>query len=373
MIKILHLIKSLGRGGAEVLLPETLKLHNNQIFEFHYIYFLPWKNQMVSEIEEAGGIVLCIPAKNNLAILLQYKKVKQYIIKHQISLIHCHLPITGILGRMLFSFNKSAVIYTEHNKQERYHLVTRLLNRITFHLQSQVVAVSRDVAQSIRSNINPRLKLNTMLNGVNTIEFRRDKYETSIVRKTFNIDHSTIVVGAIAVFRTQKRLKEWLQVFKVIHDTYPNTRAIIVGDGLLRSEIEKCIQQLQLQEVVFLAGLQKNVRPWLFAMDIFLMSSEFEGLPIALLEAMSMQCAIVSTNAGGIKEVIRNDIDGLIVPVDQWEKLSDCVLKLVRSPDLLSDMKTKARSRVEASFSIERMVFDLENLYKAVVIENPKS
>ena len=75
IIKVLHIIKSLGRGGAETLLPETLSLHNKAQFEFHYIYFLPWKDQMVSAIEEKGGIVTCLAANNNLKLLQQYKKV----------------------------------------------------------------------------------------------------------------------------------------------------------------------------------------------------------------------------------------------------------------------------------------------------------
>ena len=70
-IKILHIVKSLGRGGAEVLLQETLKLHNKETYEFHYIYFLPWKNQMVEGITNAGGKVVLFSAKNNIEIILQ--------------------------------------------------------------------------------------------------------------------------------------------------------------------------------------------------------------------------------------------------------------------------------------------------------------
>ena len=68
-MKVLHIVKSLGRGGAEMLLQETLKQHNQQEFEFHFIYFLPWKNQMVAGLQEAGGIVKNFPAKNNIFII----------------------------------------------------------------------------------------------------------------------------------------------------------------------------------------------------------------------------------------------------------------------------------------------------------------
>src|SRR5690606_28751889 len=109
-LKILHVIKSLGRGGAETLLPETLKLHNMSQFSFHYVYFLPWKDQMVQSIQEAGGEVTCFSARNNLSILLQYGRLAAYIRKHSIDLVHCHLPWAGFLGRLIHRFAGIPVI-----------------------------------------------------------------------------------------------------------------------------------------------------------------------------------------------------------------------------------------------------------------------
>ena len=103
MIKVLHLIKSLGRGGAEVLLSETLKLHQQGYYEFHYIYFLPWKNQMVANLEDSGGKVVCIPANNNASIILQYKKVAQYIIQNKINKEICLLGIGNPKNRAAIS------------------------------------------------------------------------------------------------------------------------------------------------------------------------------------------------------------------------------------------------------------------------------
>ena len=112
-IKVLHIIKSLGRGGAEILLPETLRQHDKSSYEFHYIYFLPWKNQVVGEIEKEGGVVTCIPAKNNLQIISKARKIAQYVRQHDVRLIHCHLPWAGIVGRIVGALTKIPVIYTE--------------------------------------------------------------------------------------------------------------------------------------------------------------------------------------------------------------------------------------------------------------------
>lgn len=360
-IKVLHIIKSLGRGGAEMLLPETLKIHDKTLFEFHYIYFLPWKNQMVKAIQNAGGKVECFSAKNNLELLLQANKVIKYCRDNNIQLIHCHLPWAGFLGRYVHSVTNIPLLYSEHNMQERYHWITKLINNISFNYQSIAIGVSDDVSNSIRSNINPRIPVETILNGVNTNSFVRT--DNSTIRKEFHIPEDAIVFGNAAVFRFQKRLVEWLKAFKAIHQNNKNVYGIIVGAGPLKEEIMQTVKDLNLEKRVFFPGLKTNVKPYFEAMDIFMMSSSFEGLPIALLESMSMECAIISTNAGGIKEVIRSNEDGLLCEVDKWEKLVELGNELINDPDKLRLLKGKARLRVVEAFSMESMVSQLEQNY----------
>lgn len=360
-IKVLHIIKSLGRGGAEMLLPETLKLHNQTKFEFHYIYFLPWKDQMVNALKDAGGKVSCFEAKDNIRLILQYKKIITYCKKHEIALIHCHLPWAGFVGRLVHKRNDLPVLYTEHNMQERYHKVTKTINKLSFNSQSLAFGVSEDVSKSIKENINPKIPVKTLLNGVNTDSFIKTPH--SEIREEFNIPKDAIVLGNVAVFRFQKRLVEWLQVLHDLRRKGLNVYGIIVGAGPLEEEIKDEWKRLGLENVVFFAGLQTNVKPYFEAMDIFMMSSSFEGLPIALLEAMSMECAVVSTDAGGIKEVIRNEKDGLTVPVEKWQELSEKVALLIQNKMKLEEFQKAARERVMESFSLKRMVNELEDYY----------
>jgi L-malate glycosyltransferase len=366
-IKILHLIKSLGRGGAEMLLPETIKLHDTSKFEFHTIYFLPWKNQMVDAIESAGGRVTCLSASNNLKLLQQFPKVLEYCKQHQIDLIHCHLPWAGFLGRIVFAQTKIAVIYTEHNMQERYHIATKIINQFTFNFQSLALGVSEDVSNSIKNNINPKIPVRTLLNGVNTDSFRRNHKLGVETKQKLGIPENALVLGNVAVFRFQKRLVEWLRVFKKIEAKNTNVYGIIVGAGPLEEEVRTELIKLKLEEKVFFPGLKTNVKPYFSAMDIFMMSSSFEGLPIALLEAMSMECAIVSTDAGGIKEVIRDEKDGLICKVEEWEKLADLCDVLISHPDKLKRFKQTSRERAVNSFSLRKMVNSLEEMYVSVI------
>ena len=370
-IRVLHLIKSLGRGGAEMLLPETLKLHDHSRFEFHYIYFLPWKDQMVEAIESAGGVVTCFSANNNLELLMRYRKVLSYCKRNQIDLIHCHLPWSALVGRMIYKQKKTPVIYTEHNIQEKMHVATKFLNKKTFNAQTAVIGVSEDVTNSIEKNISPKIPVKTILNGVNTNKFIRDNDKGNRIRNTYNIPLNSLVIGNIAVFREQKNLLDWVKAFNKISHTNPKVYGLLVGAGTREREIKDLIAKLGLQEKIKLPGLQTDTVSFFSAMDIFMMSSAFEGLPIALLEAMSMNCAIVSTKAGGVVEVVRDNTDGLLCEVGNWQALADRSLDLICNEVERKRYQAASRERVKNAFSLKTTVEQIEDVYlKLLKYEN---
>ena len=367
-VPVLHIIKSLGRGGAEMLLPETLRQHDKQKFNFHYIYFLPWKDQMVSAIEQEGGTVVCIPAKNNAAILLAVRKIAAYVRRHKIQLIHCHLPWAGMAARLVGKLTGVPVVYTEHNKWERYHKLTYYMNKLSFSYQQRVIAVSAEVANSIKTNYSKaKPQVLVVSNGADTAKYARVQPAENDIRKQLNIPATATVIGITCVFRVQKRLGAWLDIAKALHEKHPDTYFIIVGDGPLRDEIHAKAKALGTDKYVFFAGLQAETRPYFTAMDMFMMSSEFEGLPIALLEAMSMNCVPVCTAAGGIPEVIKDGVNGLLVPVEQPMQLVDRLSQLIQQPDRVAQMKQAARETVINSFSMKKMVTELEEIYNNLI------
>lgn len=367
-IPVLHIIKSLGRGGAEILLPETLRQHDKQKYKFHYVYFLPWKNQVVSEIEKEGGTVVCIQAKNNASILLAVRKIAAYVRKHNIQLIHCHLPWAGMAGRLVGRLTGVPVVYTEHNKWERYHKITYYLNKFSFSSQQKVIAVSEEVANSIKINYGKaKPQVQVVANGTDTAKYDRTQAVENDIRKQLNIPSTTTVIGIACVFRAQKRLHTWLEIAQALHAKHPDTFFIIVGDGPLHDEVHAKAKELGTEKYVFFAGLQTETRPYFTAMDLFMMSSEFEGLPIALLEAMSMNCVPACTAAGGIPEVIKDGVNGILVPVQQPMQLVDRLLQLLQQPDQVARMKQAARETVINSFSMKKMVTELEVIYNDLI------
>lgn len=364
MIKILHLIKSLGRGGAEMLLPETLRAHDRQCFDFAYGYFLDYKNQVVPELEKQSAVVRCFHANNGVAILAKSGAVARFAKEWGADIIHCHLPLAGVAGRIAGKLAGIPVVYTEHNKQERYHPLTRKANLITAGWNELVLSVSEDVESSLKkATAGKEISVQTLLNGVDTAKFDDARYDKSSAKKALSIPGNAPVVGTVAVFRDQKRLHLWLDLAKKISEHFPEAYFILVGDGPHFEALRQQATELGIAEKTIFPGRLEEVRPWLAAMDVYLMTSEFEGLPIAMLEAMSMRLPIVSTTAGGIGEVVRTGEEGFLAPVHDYTALLQPLLQLLKNENLRKQTGTNARRRVETAFSIERMARELETVY----------
>ncbi|SIR10596.1 Glycosyltransferase involved in cell wall bisynthesis [Pontibacter lucknowensis] len=367
-----------------MLLPETLKVHDREQFDFHFAYFLPWKDQMVPAIEALGARAVCFEANNNLQMFQRVGEICRFVQEHQIEVIHSHLPWAGIIARLVGKKTGLPVVYTEHNKWERYNKITYWLNKLSFGWQDAAVAVSDDVQQSIRINTNINFgqldiaalpqsdKFNgsaktpyllNILNGVNTAHFVRDQAAGLQVRQELGIPAGVPVVGTVSVFRFQKRLDLWMEIAAEILRQIPDAHFILVGDGPLKEELLAKRKTVGLEERLHMPGLKTNVQPYFSAMDIYMMSSVFEGLPIALLEAMSCSCAVISTKAGGVGEVIEDGKSGLLCEVNDYMKLADYGVQLLQNQEQRKALAAGARQRVQSDFSINKMAKQLEELY----------
>lgn len=367
MIKIFHLIKGLGRGGAEMLLPETLRVHDLERFAFRYAYFLPHKGQVAEDLRELGVQVDCIEAGNNAAILGKTQAIARIAREWGADVIHCHLPIAGVVGRLVGKLTGIPVVYTEHNKQERYHFLTRQLNLRTMAWNQYVICCSGDVKDSIDRHVNlADTPVRPLLNGVNTERFAPTDFPRTRLRAQLRLPETKTIIGTVCVFRTQKRLQHWVTLATRLYRKYPELHFVIVGDGPEEENIRQQIREAGLEDAVTFPGRISEVRPWLAAMDIYLMTSEFEGLPIAMLEAMSMELPVVATRAGGIGEAIDSGQNGWLTEVDDWASLEQPLIDLIEDKRMRKAIGEAARTRVQKDFSVQRMASELESIYVKV-------
>jgi glycosyltransferase involved in cell wall biosynthesis len=365
-IHVCHLIKGLGRGGAEGLLPQLVRAGGGEV-GYSVGYFLPWKDALAGDVEAAGARVRCFGARSNAALLASVPRVARWLREEGADLVHAHLPLAGVAARLAGRLAGVPVVYTEHNLQERYHPWTRRANRWTWRLQERAVAVSDEVAASIRRHLGTRVPVVVVRNGIEVGRPAPPPERLAELRRRLDLPAGAPVVGTVAVLRLQKRLDLWLEAARRVLAARPETRFLVVGDGPLRGGLEAEAARLGIAPAVRFAGLQEDVPSFLALLDLFLMSSEFEGLPLALLEAMAAGVAVVATAVGGIPEVLGRDGAGVLVPFGDPAALADAVLALLADPPRRERLAAAGRRRVEAGFGIGRMARELGSVYREVV------
>jgi glycosyltransferase involved in cell wall biosynthesis len=241
------------------------------------------------------------------------------------------------------------------------------MNLMTWKMQDCVIAVSKQVSASIAENAGSRIPVHVVQNGIPVERFVRSPEDAKSVRAELNIPDNSVVVGTVAVFRPVKDLRSWLKAARIIKDQYKNAHFLIVGDGPLFKEIRSTASELGLNDAAHFVGLQQNVSPYFSAMDIYANSSILEGLPLSLLEAMAMNLPVVATAVGGIPEAVKDEKTGLLVPPGNPAALAERICVLISNDRLRQEFGQAGRARIEESFSMKRMIQDLEQIYSTVL------
>jgi glycosyltransferase involved in cell wall biosynthesis len=365
-LSIAHLIKGLGRGGAEGLLPQVVR-YGGAGFSYRAGYFLPHKDALAGELASAGAPVRCFGGRSAAGLLVRVPRVATWLRDERVDLLHCHLPLAGVVGRLAARLARVPVVYSEHNVIERYHPLTRRAHAATWRLQAAVVAVSEEVAASVRRTMGEAVPVRVVRNGIDVERMAATAEEVASARAELGVAGSAPLVGTVAVLREQKRLDLWLAAARTVADALPAARFAIVGDGPLRGELEAEAARLGIAGRVTFTGLRPDVRAYHHAFDLFLASSQFEGLPLALLEAMAAGRPVVATRVGGVPEAVDDGVEGLLVPPGDPAALAAAALSLLADPARARALAAAARRRVAADFGVARMARELELLYAEVL------
>ena len=365
-----HLIKSLGRGGAEVLLAEGLRVADRERFTYGYGYFIPWKDAVVPSLEAQGAEVVCFAARSNPTILLQARRVAAFLRRWEADVLHCHLPVAAATGRVAGKLAGVPVVTTEHNEVDHFHPLTRWLDMATWRWQRQAVAISEPVAISLARHASPKVPVRVVLNGVDVDRFDDEGFSGLDVRQKLEIPEGAPVAGTVAVFTDQKRIEWWLEAARRIRDRHAEARFIIVGDGPRKDFLHAEAERKGVAGAVHFVGLQEDVRPYLAAMDVYMMSSEYEGFGVALIEAMAFRRPIVALGVGGIPGIVADGESGTLVPPRDVAALAGAASDLFDDPERRRRMGERGRQAVRERFSMRRMMKELEAIYLDVAYPN---
>jgi glycosyltransferase involved in cell wall biosynthesis len=369
-MRILHFIKGLGRGGAEVLLVHALRHADRGRFNFEYAYMLPHKDALVAELTALGAPVHLVAGRSKAQLATATQRLTRLVRERDIDIIHAHLPVAGMVARFAGAWTRTPVLYTEHNLNSHYGRLTRWGNRVTWRLNTACAAVSQPVADSIAEVMpaSARVPVHTVPNGIDVDQFLSLPGGDEI-RCRLGIPADAGVVINVAVFRQQKRLDLWLQTARDVAAAVSSTHFILVGDGPLRGDVESWRSEMGLADRVHLVGLQDDVKPFLSAADLFLLTSDFEGLPLAVIEGMASGLPVVATRAGGVPDLVGESGEGAGGVLVELGDVAGCVagvVGLLTDDARLRSTGETARARVRRDFGVERMVAQYQDMYEAM-------
>ena len=364
--RVLLLIKGLGRGGAEQILASAAPHLDRTRFDYEVAYLLPWKDALVKDLEDADVPARCLDGSGGVAWV---SRLRRLVLERRFDLIHAHSPVAASAARVALAVVGPPIVYTEHNVWERYHRATYWSNMLTFARNSHVFAVSDHVRDSIRyPHTLARLRMppvETLYHGIDQASIG-EWIRRNGVREELGIGTDAPVVGTVANFKSHKRLDQLIRAARLVRREVPGVRFVLVGQGPLELQLRSLTHQLGLDDTVVFTGFREDAQRVCSTFDVFALSSEHEGLSIALIEALALGKPAVVTDVGGLTEVIEHERQGYIVPVDEPATLADRLVQLLRDPELRSKMGQEGRFRAE-TFDIRRSVRRMERVYEELL------
>ena len=286
-----------------------------------------------------------------------------------IDILHVHhVPLYNRVANGLKLSRVKGVVLTEHAK----YSISR-----SGRLQqaSRRAAGSVNFFTTVSSNLKnfftaelgiPEQSIQVIHNGIDTRRFAPgkggDTLRSIIPRRRY--DKILINVGRLAEAKDHFTL---LLMMKKLVQKDSNVILVLIGDGELRPAIEQKIEELSLENHVFLLGSRADVDDLMHQADLFVLSSKREGLPMVVLEAMASGLPVVSTDVGGISEVVRNSENGALVPPENPDRLAEAVQRILSDPKLSGHMGTSARDWIVRHYSLDNITKKYAALYRLIL------
>ena len=359
--RVLQLITRLPIGGAERLIADTVRKLDRSRYE-PVVCCIQARGELAAEIERAGVPVVCLDRmKTKRFDWSAVAALERLLGSERIDLVHSHLYHANLYGRLACLRAGVPAVASVHNTYTRPKLHRRLINRFLARTTKRVIAVSEDIKRDlIRHDGIPAERIAVISNGV---DFARVSSATTRAqaRLRLGIGEATVAVGCVARLEEQKGHRFLLEAMSLLRDL--PMRLLVVGDGRLRADLEQRAASLGIGESTTFLGMRSDVPDILPALDIYAMPSLWEGLSIALLEAMAAGLAVVATDVGGVRQVFGEDECGVRVSPGNPGELARAMRTLAVGPERRAALGTLARRRAVEHFSLDATLAALATVY----------
>jgi len=374
-INLLHIVNGFAIGGGELKLLELVKnLVEKRADKYTVtVCSVGQGGTLQPEFERLGIKVFVIEKKHKFDIS-QIFKVCRIIKQEQIDLVQTTLFYADVIGALAAKLTGvDAVISWDTVSHPPDSHETRLRHKLSYQLcmrfVKRIVAVSEGVKKYLIEDRKIASKKIVIIHyGIDLSLFKsRNGFLDKRKRSELGLPDHKIVIGTVARLEIQKGHRYLIAAAPEIINKFSNVVFVFAGDGTLRQELETQVNELGLQENFRFLGFRKDVKELLFAFDVFVLPSLFEGLPNVILEAMASGRPIVATAVDGTPELIEHNETGLLVPPKSPHALQEQILNLLENEEKGIKLGRQAKEMAKQKFSFDQQFRKFEEVYDATL------
>lgn len=363
--RILHLISSSGFLGAENVVLELSKETAKQGL-WGTIGILENRNNLhmalAERAKEEGSKVQVFPCRGRFD-KRTITAIRDFIDHNKPTILHSHNYKSNFYAWRAASDRKIPWLITNHGK--RLGVMLSFYNRLNIFFMKKadkIVAVSQSLAdEMIRQGISSA-KIDVIDNGINLDRIANKRMGIE-ARKGFGLNGTHKIFGTVASLTLEKGHVYLLEAARHVIDKYPECRFVIVGDGPQRQSLEETTAHLGLNGKVTFTGSRSDIPEILSLLDVFVLPSLKEGLPMALLEAMAAKVPVIATNVGAVPKLIEDGVSGILIPPKDSQAISNAIMEVLSDEQRALNMAQKGFERVRDNYSSATMAQKYLALY----------
>ncbi|MFO0618248.1 MAG: glycosyltransferase [Polyangiaceae bacterium] len=293
--------------------------------------------------------------------------LRRFFRDKQIDIVHAHnfapLIYAGLAARSLPK--RPRMVYSEHNQVNSASPADLKKFAYYVRLADEVVAVSDNLHDVLLNKLRVKAKVRVIKNGIDDARFNGVTGDR--VRAELGVGPDDVLIGTAVVLSKQKGITHLMKAAEDVIARCPNAKFVVAGDGPLRAELEAELASKNLGDRFRLLGYRSDIPELLSAYDIYVLPSLWEGLPLALLEAMRLGKFIVCTTVGGNPEVVDDGVHGFLVPPGEPKPLADQLVRAIEGADLRARAAKVNPERFHREFSLRAMTEGHERLFEELV------
>lgn len=365
-IKLLHIIGSLGVGGCEKQLLGLCQRMDRNLFDIGLIWYAATPDSMVEEFNRAGVKTFFID-KYALPKALFFQHMRNAIRHFGPDIVHAWLPSAGFWGRcaaLACGIRKIVMSYRvemrggilETTPPARF--AEKLLAR-----KSLILANSRAIAQSLERYFGiPQSRVRIIYNAVEVPAVDSETARRDI-RQELGLPAGQKIVLMVARQHKQKNYPLFIKTAAAVRGKRSDVTFVSVGRGDMMAELTGIAEALGVGDAVRFVGIRHDVYRWLAAADVFCFTSNYEGFPNAVLEAMVAGVPVATTAFPGVEEVVTDGETGCIVPLDDEAAMAQTVTRLLEDQMLSHRLTRAARDAAAKRYSWEALLSSMQEVY----------